>query len=113
MSRKKVLTAFAAAGLAALLAGMGACHSSPRHEDDSAAGRQPRGIDRSEDLGAEQRRIAADACKLHDWNVCERSLDRAAVFDPEGDRAAEVTALRVAIAAGQERAASAVDAAAR
>jgi hypothetical protein len=87
-------------GLAAL-AGMWLLHIGPWHGDDNTAGRRPRGSDRSLEVAAEQRRVAAEACGMRDWDVCERSLDRAAVLDPEGDHAAEVKALRETIAAGR------------
>jgi hypothetical protein len=35
------------------------------------------------------------------WDECEKALDRAARADPDGDRGAEVKALRDAIAAGR------------
>jgi DNA-directed RNA polymerase specialized sigma24 family protein len=58
-------------------------------------------------IAAEQRRIAADRCKERNWDECERALDRAARIDAPGERAAEVSALREAIAAGRRRAGAA------
>jgi predicted DNA-binding protein (UPF0251 family) len=114
-SRKKVAAKLVGAGIvgvAAMLAGMQMLHVGPWGEDENTAGRPPRGGDRSLEVAAEQRRVAADACEMRDWDVCGRSLDRAAVLDPEGDKAPEVKALREAITAGR-RAEGSLDGGAR
>jgi hypothetical protein len=85
-----------AGGFAALLAGVGAViyagafrtPGDPTHND-------PR------EQAAEQRSEAAAACGARSWDACASALDRAAQLDPKGDRAADVEALRAAIAAGR------------
>jgi len=57
--------------------------------------------DERKQIAAEQRHVAADWCKERNWDECEKALDRAARIDAQGDRAAEVSALRDAIAAGR------------
>jgi DNA-directed RNA polymerase specialized sigma24 family protein len=106
--RKKALREFRKNGIplgvgfaAALLAVMWSFHIGPWREDANTAGRRPRGSDRSLEVAAEQRVVAIEACKERDWDRCERALDRAKELDPQGDRAAEVKALRETIAAGR------------
>jgi hypothetical protein len=86
-------------GFAALLAGVMLMYFVPWPEGaTTVSGR--RGSDRKLETATEQRQIAAGACREQNWAECERGLDLAAVLDPEGDRAADVKALRDAIAAG-------------
>jgi hypothetical protein len=53
-------------------------------ENENTAGGRHKGDD-SLEVAAMQRRLAANACKVRDWDSCERALNRAAVLDLEGD----------------------------
>jgi hypothetical protein len=89
-----------AGGFAALLAGMMVLYIGPWNKPATVGhGRPP--DDRPKQLAAEQRQMAAGWCKDRNWDECEKALDRAARLDREGDRAADVAALREAIAAGR------------
>jgi hypothetical protein len=50
---------------------------------------------------AEQRHLAADACKAHQWDECEKALNRAQQADPEGETTNEVKEIREAIEKGR------------
>jgi DNA-directed RNA polymerase specialized sigma24 family protein len=89
-----------AGGFAALLAGMMILHVGPWNQPETVGHGRPHDDPRKQ-IAAEQRRIAADWCKERNWDECEKTLDRAARIDAEGDRAEEVSALREAIAAGR------------
>ena len=89
-----------AGGFAALLAGMMFLHVGPWREPQTVGHGRPHEDERKQ-IAAEQRRIAADWCKERNWDECEKALDRAARIDAQGERAAEVSALREAIAAGR------------
>jgi hypothetical protein len=99
-SRKTVLSALSArgyavaGGFATLLAVMVAVYVSSRSVPDA----RPRP---TKELAGEQRRLAAGACKEGKWDACEKALDEAARLDSEGERGAEVKALREAVAAGR------------
>jgi hypothetical protein len=88
-----------AGGFAALLAGVIAVYAGALREPDVSRA-HPAG-ERPQELAAEQRRLAADRCKEKNWDECEKALDRAARLDAEGERGAQVAALRKAIAAGR------------
>jgi hypothetical protein len=103
-SREKALGAlrakgyWVAGGFAALLAGTIAVYVGVSREDDKVSdGRPPD----DQELASVQRRQAAEWCKERNWDECEKALDRASRLDVEGERGAEVAALREAIAAGR------------
>ena len=88
-------------GFAALVAGIAVVlYAGPWREPVTVGHGRPADDERKQ-IAAEQRRIAADWCKERNWDECEKALDRAARIDSQGDRAAEVSALRDAIAAGR------------
>ena len=90
-----------AGGFAALVGGVAAVlHIGPWRAPSTVGHGRPAEDERKQ-VAAEQRLIAADWCKERNWDECEKALDRAARIDAEGDRATEVSALRVAIAAGR------------
>ncbi len=77
-------------------------HASPTTGSASPRDQRQRPLARSpEEQAADQRAVAADACKERRWDECEKALNRAARLDPESDGAAEVKELRAAIAAGR------------
>ncbi len=86
-----------AGGFAALLAGAVAVYVAASREPIAAHGYH----ESPEEQAAEQRAVAADACKERRWDECEKALNHAARLDPESDGAAEVKELRAAIAAGR------------
>jgi hypothetical protein len=86
-----------AGGFAALLAGAIAVYVAASREPIVAHGRRESPAEQA----ADQRAVAADACKERRWDECEAALNRAARLDPESDGAAEVKDLRAAIAAGR------------
>jgi DNA-directed RNA polymerase specialized sigma24 family protein len=88
-------------GFAALVGGVAVVlyAAGPWREPESVG--HGRRDDERAQIAAEQRRIAADLCKERNWDECEKALDRAARIDAQGERAAEVSALREAIAAGR------------
>jgi DNA-directed RNA polymerase specialized sigma24 family protein len=100
-SREKALGALSAkgylvaGGFAALLAGAIAVYVG-----SSRDGREGSPLP-SKGLAAEHRRLAAESCSEGKWDDCERALDVAARLDADGDRGAEVAALREGIAAGR------------
>jgi hypothetical protein len=84
-----------AGGFAALVGGtMFALHRGPWGDSGDVTNSPFR-------YAAEQRRIAAQECRERKWDECKKALDRAADADPEGEGAAEVKALREAIAAAK------------
>jgi hypothetical protein len=104
-SRKKALLALGAkgywvtGGFAALLAvAIGVYFGAWR---ESQVARRTSANERSREIAAQQRRAAGDACRQRNWDLCEKSLDRAAEIDADGERGAEVMALRAAIARGR------------
>ncbi len=86
-----------AGGFAALLAGAVVVYVEASREPIVAHG-LPEG---PAEQAADQRAVAADACKERRWDECEAALNRAARLDPESDGAAGVKELRAAIAAGR------------
>jgi DNA-directed RNA polymerase specialized sigma24 family protein len=91
---RRRLLAYGVTSVAALVGGMMALHIGPFREPDDVT-KSPF------EYAAEQRRFAAESCRARKWDACEKALDRAATADPDGDRGAEVKALREAIAAGR------------
>jgi len=88
-------------GFAALVAGVATVLYVGSGREPVTVGHGRPADDERKQIAAEQRHVAADWCKERNWDECEKALDRAARIDEEGDRAAEVSALREAIAAGR------------